>query len=273
MRATSFGLHALGLRATLTVDHAGLDRYLRDAFAHVGATVHAPEHRLEVCAGDRGAGIALDGRETWCGEAGDLAVELTRIVNRLVVWRSGTRLLVHAAVARLGGQMVVLPGPPDAGKSTLVTGLVRAGWEHLSDELAPVDPGTAEIAPYPRAIGLEGEARFLFPELRPEVEAAVDPYLARRWLVAPSAVGRVATAGGPATLLVFPRHEPRAETRLEWIRPAHALQELVTNTVNLGAHGRPGFRTLARVVRGARCARLVSGDLARAVDEVTGAAR
>src|SRR2546423_11656048 len=64
-------------------------------------------------------------------------------------------LIVHAAVLEQGGRALLLQGPPGCGKSTLCAGLASRGWRLLSDELALIDPATAEVAALARPISLK----------------------------------------------------------------------------------------------------------------------
>jgi hypothetical protein len=61
---------------------------------------------------------------------------------------------VHAAVLRLDDQVVILPGPSYAGKSSLCLAALAEGHEVLSDEYALVDPLTGDVAGWPRQLRL-----------------------------------------------------------------------------------------------------------------------
>jgi len=68
-----------------------------------------------------------------------------------VLWDAVTRaveratdlLALHAGAVALDGRGVLLPAPPDSGKTTLTAALTRSGFSYLSDEVAPIDPETA----------------------------------------------------------------------------------------------------------------------------------
>lgn len=64
-------------------------------------------------------------------------------------------LKLHAAVVAKDGIVLLMPGLPGAGKSTLCAALALHGWRVLSDEHALVVPGTANIVPLPRPISLK----------------------------------------------------------------------------------------------------------------------
>lgn len=62
-------------------------------------------------------------------------------------------LFVHAGVVAWNGTAILLPGRTFAGKSTLVTSLVKAGATYYSDEYAVLD-ADGRVLPYPRRVSL-----------------------------------------------------------------------------------------------------------------------
>lgn len=193
-------------------------------------------------------------------------------LNEEVVATPTDRLILHASVASHQGVALVFPGSSGAGKSTLVAGLVRAGLQYLSDELAPIPIGTTVVQPYPRSLTLEQGSWRFFPEL--EGRRAVIPGR-DQWFVPAASLrpGCVDEAPRPIGAVIFPRADPRAATVLEPISRADALARLAETAVNMVSHGSSGFRTLADVVRGTTvCAQLVAGDVDSAVATVLDAA-
>lgn len=62
-------------------------------------------------------------------------------------------LFVHAGVVAVDGRAIIIPGRSYAGKSTLVTSLVKAGATYYSDEYAVLDD-QGRVIPYPRRVSL-----------------------------------------------------------------------------------------------------------------------
>lgn len=70
---------------------------------------------------------------------------------RLLIDARPDLLWLHAGAVALRGRAVLFPGPRGAGKSTLVTNLCARGWHYLSDDVAPLDPASHTVFPFPQA--------------------------------------------------------------------------------------------------------------------------
>ncbi|MEM7342283.1 MAG: hypothetical protein AAF467_26825 [Actinomycetota bacterium] len=186
------------------------------------------------------------------------SIEAVRAANRNYVNANrASTLMVHAAVATSRGRCVVLPGWGEAGKSTLVAGLVRAGWRYGSDELA-VFSLDGELEPYARPISIDVGAYGLFPELLDKgYRTDAEQWHVRPDHVAPDPLGLLPEP----THVLFPLYEPNAPTVVEPISPAHALHRLIGHAVNLGDHPRFGFQRLAQLAERCQTATMRSGDL------------
>jgi hypothetical protein len=190
-----------------------------------------------------------------------------------VVEVSGNHLLIHAAAVEAATGAVVLPAPPDAGKTTLTAALVMVGLLYLTDEVVAISAATGDILPFPRPLTLERESLAALADLDPAAPlrwAPADPkrtsFLAQesqRWWhltassIRPAALGRPC----PPRTVIFPRYRPGRETRLEPIGTSEAVLELATNTFNLDQHGGQGLAQLARLAEQSSCFRLDISDL------------
>ena len=242
-----------GCRAEHVTPHA--DAYeIRSARRSDGAVVELR---------DRGKGLAR-------GSAG-------MVIDRLI-WETSSRsfahgafVFVHAGVAALDGIGVMLPGGPDHGKSTTVAGLVRAGFDFLSDEAAVLDMNDGTLRCFPRPMTLSESSMDALPGLRGQLPARYDAFRSDEHRMAPGDLrpGAVGTTCRPA-FIVAPAYREGEETRLEPMGRPDTLRLLVEQSFNLARFGGDGFRFLAGVVRRAECYRLTIGDLPAAVRAVRG---
>lgn len=176
-------------------------------------------------------------------------------------------VMSHAGGIERGGVACVLPADPESGKTTLTTGLVRAGFSYLTDEAVSFDHETGEIEPFPKPLSIDHGSQRLFPELRPPAFAVDDEM---QWQV-PARSIRPDAIGGRcrARYVIFPKYTPDAPTRLEPVTRAEALVELAKNTFRFREQPRRGLDVLSEVIRNVECFRLAVGSLDDAVDEVS----
>jgi hypothetical protein len=194
---------------------------------------------------------------------------LVHDLNSRAVEEAGL-LTIHTSAAVYRGRALLFPGSMGAGKTTLIAGLVRAGFGYLTDEAIGIDPDTRMARPYPKPLSLDPGSWHLFPELQPQADLITPRYKTNQWLVPPDEIRPGAASGPcPVSLIVFPRFEPGTETSLLLIRRAEALLELARSTFDFRDHGRLALDLLADLVRGADCFRLTMADLDGAVELVT----
>ncbi|MDQ3932107.1 MAG: hypothetical protein M3252_04615 [Actinomycetota bacterium] len=185
--------------------------------------------------------------------------------------RSAAGVVVHAAGAERDGIGVLLPAASGHGKSTLVAGLVRAGFRYLSDEAVSVDPTTSLLQPFPKPIALRPGSWEALAELRPDLDEPLAPYACDEWLVDPCSIRPGAIAPpSHARLVVFPRFLAGASTQLEPMGRAEAVCELAGQTFDFRASAPRNLAVLADLVRSCSCYRLEIGDLTAACDLLGG---
>ncbi len=172
---------------------------------------------------------------------------------------------------------MILPGDSGSGKSTLTAGLVAGGAKYLCDEFALIHAETLRLHPYPRAICIK----------KPSYEAVASVGLAptaRRFYFKGSkghvtfinpAHTRPDAVGGecPVRYIIFPKYREGAEPTLIPINRAEGAFALHRVCFNLLTCEAVGLDVLAGLVRGAKCYRLVCGDLHKTRELVRGLVR
>ena len=78
--------------------------------------------------------------------------------------RIKSHFLIHGGGISLQNKGVMISGESGTGKTSLIVKLLTKGFQFLSDELIPINKQTGKMEPFPRAIGLRPEARFLLEE-------------------------------------------------------------------------------------------------------------
>jgi hypothetical protein len=260
------GYHALALDFSLAVEDDEFGRYLEwllDGFSEPAS--EPVQYAVEPT--EDGIRLALD------GETVLQAADTRQLVGSLVQWLNqkavdpNYAVMGHAGGVERNGVACVLPADPESGKTTLTTGLIRAGYSYLTDEAVSFDWETGEIEPYPKPLSIDPGSQFLFPELAPPLPPGSKGEIDGQWQVPPSSI-RADAVGGPcrAEFVVFPKYEEDATTSIEAMARAEALVEFTKNTFHFRDHARRALDSLARVIRGVDCYRLTVGNLDAACD-------
>jgi hypothetical protein len=173
-------------------------------------------------------------------------------------------LFLHAGVVAGRRQRVVMPAEPGAGKSTLVASLLREGFRYLSDELAPIDPVTSGVYPFPKhvAVANRGLEHIVggVPDL-PEDYPALSRELPDRH-VRPTDLGATVAEAGPVDVIVFLSADRQGAPTLREMSSAETIARLLDNTLNTELYGDRAVKMVARVVRSAGSFELTGGSSA-----------
>jgi hypothetical protein len=230
----------------------------------------APAYTLTQREADGFFSLSLDGQPI--GEtatAGGVVHSLLWFVHKEAVASATEVLALHAGAVSWRGAGVVLPGTTGSGKTTLVTGLIRAGFSYLSDEAALIDPQTRRLQPFQKSLTLRPESLRLLPELTERLAPEFAWNTRIRYDLPVEAV-RSNAVGGPCKVryVITPRFVRGSKSRLAPVSRAETLVNLSENAFNLRHFARRGLAALADVVRGAECFQMQVGDLESAVDAV-----
>lgn len=178
-----------------------------------------------------------------------------------------TMAALHAGSVRTpAGEVILIPGESDAGKSTLVAALVKAGCDYLGEECTGVEPATLTAHGCPRRLRLDRnsldlldidagdsdfDAAIAVSQLRPDVTCLSGP------------VGRV-------DHVVIPNFVPDSAFEIERLEPVQALRVLSQLVFNLGTHPTPAMATLARLAETVPCERVTHPGFEHVVAHILG---
>lgn len=263
----------LGYHFAFQSNDEGLARYLDEMF-DACLTPTGPTAWYSILPGHESKHTHLiyhDGRLVMsAGSAGFVPKFLTWDVNRRAIRATqATHVTLHAGVVARQGEALLLPADMEAGKTTLVAGLLKLGFEYLSDEAAPIDPSTYHVQPFPKPLSLDKGSWHLFPECKPLLPGTTDDYASDQWQVGPRAFGATAAPHGlPVRLVVFPRYVAGAATELRPIRPVEALIRLLKQTFGLRDQLERNLDTLGSLAERTQQFELTMGALDSACDLV-----
>jgi hypothetical protein len=223
------------------------------------------------------ASVLKNGDPALSGSSEEDAVSLLEWTVQEAAFRHARCLCVHAGCVSASGDILLLPGCSGSGKTTLSVAMHLRGWDLLSDELAPIEPGAAHPRPYPRTACIKDPDLGGLRELdtkrllnRPEAIVTVNAVSCYRT----PAIDPISLGGARVRWIVYPSHRADEVPELSETSPADALAKLIASTRNPGQFGQAGMDTLAEIVKQADCYDLRAGTVPEAIallDRVTGA--
>ena len=271
---TSPVLRVLEGRARIRTDHPSAEAYVTTIF---GSLAVGQPDRLE---GVETFDVLSDStpmrllhRDRVIATGDDLDALLTFLhwrLNQLAIDSATDHVLLHASAIRRADGVVVFPAESNSGKSTLVAGLVRAGFGYVTDEAVAIALGDGRVDPYPKPISLDPGSWSLFVGQRPDVPGTDDDYFRTEWHLDPRRLSASALddldSDQQVTVVAFPRYVEGATTTAVPLRPADALLALLRNAFNLSTVAPAGVHRLAAIASEATVVELTVGNLDDAID-------
>jgi hypothetical protein len=201
----------------------------------------------------------------------DVLAALDTAINAAAVEALDTRyLLIHAGAVGFADQGLLLPAAAGSGKTTLVAGLVAAGFQYLSDEVGVFEPETLQLLPFAKRLYIKrGGSRALagmYPELTtrvPRLRSALETI----WYLAPP-VDAWPARRVTLRYLVVPQYVAGARTELAPMPRTAALSRVVGQSYRLQAHGATRMSQLIEAVRTADSYALTIGSLQDAIEQL-----
>lgn len=214
--------------------------------------------------------LLIDGRAPHADlPAGQALAVLEWGLNLAVALRSHSWLMLHSAAVERGGQVMLFPAWPGAGKTTLCAGLVHRGWRLFSDEFGLIRLRSREAVPLPRPMPLKNASIDVIRRFAPEAELGPTIPNTRKGTIAhvkpPAASIRSAHVSAPVRWIVFPQWLAGAAVSLEEMARVEAFMTLAANAFNYEMLGEQAFAAVGDLVTRARCFRLQYSNLDDAV--------
>jgi hypothetical protein len=174
--------------------------------------------------------------------ASDLHLHIAEMAHR--------RVFVHAGVVSWKGQAILFPGRSHAGKTTLVTELIKAGATYYSDEYAVLD-GQGRVHPFARPLQIrEGEngrqRRYTIEELGGR--AGVKPLHVR--------------------LVILSNYKAGTKWRPRQLSAGQGVLEMFAQTVSARRQPEKALMTLQQVAAQAAVLKGARGEAAETVDAI-----
>ena len=270
-------VHILGYEARVTAPDE-ISRTLPEIFSTrppwAGVGGPADTNWFSVESGLDGA-FRLKNGELCMVEVGDLA-DVVHLLDAAIMAAAAEclakeYLLFHAGSVARNGTGLLLPAATGGGKTTLVAGLLSAGWSYYGDELAVMDPSSHELLPVNRSMCVRSGSCAV---LQPRYPALVSQPTYRRygeekiWYLRPPHPA-LPVAPAPVRLVVLPSYEAGAPTTLSPISRSAAMQALLEQSFLASTGTSERIEALVQMLRQASCFALRSGNLDEATAQLS----
>ncbi len=138
--------------------------------------------------------------------------------------------VLHAGTVASSDQAILIAGNGGSGKTTLAAALIKNGFVHISDDVAPILNTNHEVFPVPVALCVkEGSWQALqtwYPELTHQ--RTYQRFGKRVRFLSPGAsVARAPYRSYPVSHILFPRYQPGTSASLTPLSAAGVLQQLI----------------------------------------------
>ena len=165
---------------------------------------------------------------------------------------------LHAAALALDGYAVLLIASSGSGKSTTAWAMTHRGFGYMSDELAPIDPISMTVQPYPHALCLKDAPPppFVLPH---------SSIITAHTLHVPTdCMASVCRYAVPLRAVFFNQYHANLRApSVKALGVGEASALIYSNGLNQLAHARAGLAAAAKIAGAARCYRLATSDLDR----------
>jgi hypothetical protein len=194
------------------------------------------------------------------------------LARALVQWsvsRTEAHYVFHAGAVARQGRGVLLPGASRSGKSTLSAGLVRRGFDLLSDEVGAIALETGRLVEFPRSLWLR---RDVLPLLGLPASAGSGGWDGESRVLGAADIGRArGVPDAEPSLILVPSYEEGVKTRLERLPAGAALIALMEVSCSQTKHKAAGLDFVIDLLRRVPCHRLQFSKLGEALDAVEAA--
>lgn len=200
---------------------------IQAAFLHsISPDTNLPtQHEYAIESTSNGLSLLKDGQPAReFGSCLDLICDLEEDIEITLTQTIDAWVGLHAGAVMIGDSACIIPGNPDTGKTTTTFNLVEMGQIFLCEEVAPVDPETFLVYPYPQALTLEGAYTEKYLSLYPVQNGELKILGSQMARYRPYAAGSDPV---PLKTILMPAYDPSETPGIEEIPPGEAFTELL----------------------------------------------
>jgi len=173
---------------------------------------------------------------------------------------------VHSSALERGGRVIMIVAGSGTGKSTTTWALLQHGFRYLSDELAPVDPASLNVHPYPHALCLKAPPPGPYPLPAETTRTEKTLHIPVAKLPSPA----IRQPAPLHALLFLQRDAAVSVPTFVEVSPAEAGARLYASTLNALAHPGKGLDVAIRIATAVPAFTVNAGDLRATCELISG---
>lgn len=182
-------------------------------------------HEYHVRANDRKYTIRKDGQaKQTVSSSLELICLLEEDIETALMQNLGDWVGFHAGAVKIGAKACVIPGNPDTGKTVTTFNLVEMGNLFLCEEVAPVDPKTLLVHPYPQVLSIDASYAEKHVSNYPVQYGELDILNEKMARYQPYSAG---TGPVPLGAIILPAYHPFNTPGIEKVAPDDVFTELL----------------------------------------------
>lgn len=220
---------------TFSISYAdpALELYIHYSFAHLAVEpIDNPDLKLEVFHLKGRFALRINGNRCLMADESPQMKRLLFVELAGYLWEKGEGDWIshlHASAVVCNDRVIMFASPSGSGKSTLAALMMKRGCRLFADDYIPVSLDKRMIHPFPAALSVKAGSM-------PVMAAEGIPVDLIRWNMGYIQQNIETLSPLHAHVMVFVRYQKDANTRMEKISPAEALQPFlqeswVTNTL------------------------------------------
>lgn len=179
---------------------------------------------------------------------------------------------LHASAVSKEDAAIIFPALPQAGKTSILIGMLKRGFSYLGDDLAPVHHENAHVYPYPTALCVKESGVKLFDELENLCQSnnLINQNGRNTWLIPVQNIANCYISEDcQIRFIVFPKYFPECSTRIIPISRSDSCIRLMHLAHSFRLHREKSLDVVDKMVRHSECFELIHCDINVALDDIS----
>ena len=220
--------------------------------------------RLRINRGSNGYELYKDEKFLGCFE-NTLAVygALEEEVESLLIKSSGEWVTFHAGCVGTKKGACLIAGKPEAGKTSTTFIMVEMGKDFLCEEMAPVDPSSRLVHPFPLALSMSRNFAQEYSSCHSVKKGRLEDMGQRFSRYVPYRAGKLPF---PLRMIILPCYNPSFSPSMVSLSPGEALPEVLECCFPPNRSEEELFDSVIRLLTGCRIFRLFTNGIEAAMD-------